>query len=127
MSIYLSISSISSVSVHSQPRLEDDTNTNLDGSTITITPSSTYKVYCNAPSITKDWYKINGGRSTFIAKDPQSVPDHGYAKRSSDSLALHFEPFRTNDIGEYQCRYTSGYPLSGFTTKTIYLSEYIFS
>ena len=125
MSIYLSIYSISSASVHSQPRLNDDTNSNLDGSTITITPSSTYKVYCYTPYIQKDWYKINGGSATSIAKDPSPVPNHGYAARSSDSLALHFEPFRTNDIGEYQCRYTSS--ATPLTTLTIYLSEYIFS
>ena len=125
MSIYLSIYSISSASVHSQPRLDDDTNSNLDGSTITITPSSTYKVYCYTPGIEKNWYKINGGSSTFIVKEPSPVPDHGYAVRSSDSLALHFEPFRTNDIGEYQCRYTSS--ATPLTTLTIHLSEYIFS
>ena len=122
----MSISSIYSASVHSQPRLDDDTNSNLDGSTITITPSSTYKVYCYTPGIHKDWYKINGGSASFISKDPVPVPDHGYAKRSaSGSLALHFEPFQTNDIGEYQCKYRSvGHP-SPFTTLTIYLSEYI--
>ena len=133
MSIYLSISSISSASVHSQPRLDDATNSNLDGSTITITPSSTYKVYCYTHGIQKDWYKINGGSSTSIKKGQPTVPGHVYAERSaSDSLALHFEPFLTNDIGEYQCRYTSvsqssRRQSSGFTTQTIYLSEYIFS
>ena len=71
---------------------------------------------------------INGDRATSITKDPSPVPNHGYAKRSaSGSLALHFEPFRTNDIGEYQCKYTSVGQSSAFTTKTIYLSEYIFS
>ena len=126
MSIYLSFSSISSASVHSQPRLNDATNSSLDGSTITITPSSTYKVYCyTSDIIQKDWYKINGGSSTFIMKDPQSVPDHGYATRSaSGTLGLHFEPFRTNDIGEYQCRYTSSG--QSLTTLTIHLSECIF-
>ena len=125
MLIYLSIYSISSASVHSQPRLNDDTNSNLDGSTITITPSSTYKVYCYGPSIQRDWYKINGGSASRIANDPSPVPDHGYAIRSSDSLALHFDSFRTNDIGEYQCGYTSVRQPSAFTTLTIYLSEYI--
>ena len=61
-------------------------------------------------------------------KDPQPVPDHVYAKRSaSGTLALHFEPFRTNDIGEYQCKYTSLIHASPVNTLTIYLSEYIFS
>ena len=129
MSIYLSIYSISSASVHSQPRLNDAINSNLDGSTITITPSSTYKVYCYTSGIIlKDWYKINGDRSTFIVKDPTSVPDHVYAKRSaSGTLGLHFEPFRTNDIGEYQCRYSTFVQPFALTTLTIFLSEYILS
>ena len=128
MSIYLSIYSISSASVHSQPRLDDDINSNINGSTITITPSSTYKVYCFTPGIQKDWYKINEGRSTSLIKDPSPVPDHVYAKRSaSGTLGLHFEPFRTNDIGNYQCRYTSVGQSSAFATQKIFLSEYIFS
>ena len=128
MSIYLSIYSISSASVHSQPRLDDDINSNLDGSTITITPSSTYKVYCYTPGFAKDWYKINGGRATSIAKDPSPVPDHVYATRTaSDTLGLHFEPFRTSDIGEYQCGFSTPGNKQPLTTLTIYLSEYIFS
>ena len=130
MSIYLSIYSISSASVHSQaqPRLNDDTNSNINGSTITITPSSTYKVYCYLPDIEKNWYKINGGSASSIAKDGQPVPGHVYARRSeSGTLGLHFDSFRTNEIGQYQCRYTSARQSSPFTTLTIYLSEYIFS
>ena len=62
------------------------------------------------------------GVGLLIYKDPQPVPDHVYAKRSaSGTLGLHFDSFQTNDIGEYQCEYTSVGRRP--TTLTINLSE----
>ena len=127
---------LSLASVHSQspsepePRLDDAMNlgSNIDGSTITVTLSSTYDVYCYRQGIQKDWYKINGGTDTMVPRN--SAPGRNvYANRISPSgtetLALHFKPFRINDIGEYECRIasTSGQPS---TTLSVHLSEYIF-
>ena len=121
-------------SVHSQsvpePRLDDATSpeSNLDGSTITVTPSSSYDVYCYSQGIQKNWYSSG----TSISRDTD--PGHNsnvYVRRitdtvaSSEALALYFEFFRPSDIGEYECRITTarGQPTS---TLSIYLSEYIF-
>ena len=123
----------SPASVHSQspsepePRLDDAMNlgSNINGSTITITPSSTYDVYCYRQGIQKDWYEINGETDTKISRNP--VPGRNvYVNRISPSgtetLALHFKPFRTSDIGEYECRIASasGQPS---TTLSVFLSE----
>ena len=119
-------------SVHSQsqpePRLDDAANpgSNLDGSTITITPSSSYDVYCYLQGTAKNWYRS----STSVSRDTDPTYDSNvYVRRitdtvaSSATLALHFESFRTNDIGEYECRITTRAHV--FTTLSVYLSEYI--
>ena len=119
---------LSLASVHSQPRLDDATNSNLGGSTITITPSSSYKVYCYTRGNPKNWYKINGDTGTSVLRISQSGHDPKvYASNAgSGSLLLHFESFQTNDIGEYECRYTSKADKQVFTALSIYLSECIF-
>ena len=125
--LYLSLAS-----VHSQPepepRLDDAANpgSNLDGFTITITPSSSYDVYCYYQGIYKNWYRS----STSVSRNTDRTHDPNvYASRISTSgtetLALHFKSFRPSDIGEYECRImtTRGQPTSALS---IYLSEYIF-
>ena len=97
---------LSLASVHSQsqpepepePRLDDAMNlgSNIDGSTITVTTSSTYDVYCYRQGIQKDWYKINGEMDSFVPRD--SAPGRNvYVNRISPSgtetVALHFKPF----------------------------------
>ena len=102
---------------------------NLDGSTIAVTPSSSYDVYCYLQGIPKNWYRSG----TSVSRNTDSTYDSNvYVHRitdtvaSSETLALHFESFRTNDIGEYECRITPSSEQPS-TTLTIYLSEYIFS
>ena len=115
-------------SVHSQPRLDDATNSNLDGSTITISPSSSYKVYCYTYGVAKNWHKINGDTATSVLRNSQSGHDPNvYASNAGfGSLALYFESFQTNDIGEYECRCTNQPAKRLVTTLSIYLSECIF-
>ena len=116
-----------------EPRLADATNpgSNLDGSTITVTPSSSYDVYCYFQYIPKNWY--SSGASVLRDTD-HTYDSNVYVHRitdtvaSSETLALHFESFRPSDIGEYECRITTPFPLHTTTvTLSIYLSEYIFS
>ena len=131
VNLYVNLS-IHLASVRSQsapePRLADATNpgSNLDGSTITVTPSSSYDVYCYYQGIPKNWYRsgTSVSRDTDYTHDP-NVYVSRIVTSSTETLALHFKSFRPSDIGEYECRYTTaaGRPTS---TQSIYLSEYIF-
>ena len=111
-----------------EPRLADATSpgSNLNGSTITVTPSSSYDVYCYYQHIAKNWYR--SGNSVSRDTDPTHDPNV-YVSRieasGTETLALRFKSFQPSDIGEYECRYTTamGQPTP---TLSIYLSEYIF-
>ena len=118
--------------MHSQsapePRLADATSpgSNLDGSTITVTPSSSYDVYCYFQNIRKNWYRSG----TSVSRDTDRTHDPNvYVSRivtsGTATLALRFKSFQPSDTGVYECRYTTavGRPIS---TLSIYLSEYIF-
>ena len=113
-----------------EPRLADATNpgSNLDGSTITVTPSSSYDVYCYYQGIPKNWYRS----STSVSRDTDQTHDPNvYVSRivesGTETLALRFKSFRPSDIGEYECEITTptGQPATTVTL-SIYLSEYIF-
>ena len=131
VNLYVNLS-IHLASVRSQsvpePRLADATNpgSNLDGSTITVTPSSSYDVYCYYQHIQKNWYRSGTSvlRDTDRTHDPNVYVSRIVAS-GTETLALRFKSFQPSDIGEYECRYTT---TNGQTTSTlsIYLSEYIF-
>ena len=135
-SIYISLILFHSpASVHSQsepepePRLADATSpgSNLNGSTITVTPSSSYDVYCSLQGIPKNWYRS----STSVSRNTDQTHDPNvYVSRIVESgietLALRFKSFRPSDIGKYECKITtpSAHPTTTVTL-SVYLSEYI--
>ena len=131
INLYFNLS-IHLASVRSQsvpePRLADATSpgSNLDGSTITVNPSSSYDVYCYYQRIAKNWYR--SGTSVSRDTDRTQGPNV-YASRTvasgTETLALRFKSFRPSDIGEYECRYTTRFGQTP-STLSIYLSEYIF-
>ena len=120
--------------IQSEPRLDDDTRSgtgvNLHESTITVTPASTYNIYCYTPGYAKDWYKVEGTKSSTILRS--AAPGYNTdifafnpdaATAEPGSLALHFASFKTADIGEYECRYTQRASPHVSTTLSIHLSE----